>query len=92
MIDRTLPRWLIDDTVGLSDARIFIVHTQVPRFIGELLPEDEAGIDGITLAAPFGQVVCGIIWIDDPVFDADELLGSMAEAIRRQEAVRGSIA
>lgn len=83
------PRWLIDDTTGITDARVFVAHMQRPRFIGELMPDDEADISGITLEAPFHQTVCRIEWFDDPVFDADELCRSMAEAIRHNDAVRG---
>ena len=83
------PRWLIDDTAGISDARVFVAHLATPRFVGELLPEDEAPIDGITLTAPNGQTLCRIEWTDDPVFDADELCRSLADALAHHEAVRG---
>lgn len=83
------PRWLIDDTAGVSDGRIFVAHMIAPRFVGELLPDDEADIHGITLAAPMGQTVCRIVWFDEPVFDSEELLSSMAKAIRHHDHTRG---
>lgn len=82
------PRWLIDDTAVVGDARVFIAHTVKPRFVGELLPVDEGPIDGITFSAPMGQVVCNIDWHDDPVFDSQELLRSMAKAIIHHFSVR----
>jgi hypothetical protein len=84
------PRWLIDDTAGIGDARVFIAHTIKPRFVGELLPVDEGPIDGITFPAPMGQVVCNIAWHDEPIFDSQELLGSMAKAILHHDSVRGA--
>jgi len=85
-----IPEWLIDDTADVTEARVFIVHTREPRFVGELLPDDEHDPDGVTLAAPFGQTVCRIDWIDPPEFNSQELLRSMAEAIRHHGAVRGT--
>jgi len=68
---RTLPRWLIDDTTGIADGRIFAVHTQEPRCIGELLPEDEADTDGIVIGGlPDAQVLCHINWID-PIIQSE---------------------
>lgn len=83
------PRWLIDDTTGISDGRVFVAHMQAPRFVGELLPDDEATIDGITLAAPLGQTLCNLVWFDEPRFDADELCRSLAVAIQHHDAIRG---
>jgi len=88
-IDHSLPRWLIDDTADVSNARIFALHTHEPRLIGELLPEEEAGLDGIQLSGlPYGEVLTRILWFDDPVFDADDLCRSLAEAIEHHAAVR----
>jgi hypothetical protein len=89
-IDYTLPRWLIDDTADVSNARIFAAHTQEPRLIGELLPEDEAELNGIELSAlPFGLILTRIVWIDDPEFDADDLCRSLCEAIMQHQVLRG---
>lgn len=85
------PRWLIDDTSGFSDARVFIVHLAAPRFVGELVPDDEAQAEilgGITIAAPYHQSIVRIEWIDEPVFDAQELCESLARAVRHHDAVR----
>lgn len=82
------PKWMIDDTAAISDARVFVAHLESPRFVGELMADDEADIDGITLAAPFGQTVCRVTWFDKPQID-DTLLQSMAEAIKHHDAVRG---
>ena len=88
-IDHTLPRWLIDDTADISNARLFAIHTQDPRLIGELLPEDEAGLDGIQVAGlPYGEVLTRIVWLDDPIFEADDLCRSLAEAINHHAAIR----
>ena len=88
-IDNTLPRWLIDDTSDITNARIFCVHTHEPRLIGELLPEDEAGLDGIQIAGfPNCQVLTRILWYDEPVFDANDLCESLREAIENHESIR----
>jgi hypothetical protein len=88
-LDHVLPRWLIDDTADISNARVFAVHTQEPRLIGELLPEDEGGLDAIQLSGlPYGEILTRIVWFDDPVFEADDLCRSLAEAIERHAAVR----
>jgi len=89
-IDQSLPRWLIDDTADITNARVFVVHTQTPQFIGELLPEEEASLEGIELSGlPLGQVLTRISWSNDPVFDAQELCASLCEAILHHDAVRG---
>jgi hypothetical protein len=88
--EHSLPRWLIDDTSDVTNARIFCVHTQTPWLVGELLPDDEAELSGIELSGlPYGQVLSRIAWIDEPVFDADDLCRSLADAIRHHAAVRG---
>lgn len=89
-LDHSLPRWLIDDTADVENARVFAMHTQTPRLIGEILPEDEAELDGVELSGLPGQVVLSrIIWFDDPIFDADDMCGSLGEAILKHEAIRG---
>ncbi|HUT58855.1 MAG TPA: hypothetical protein VNA25_13495 [Phycisphaerae bacterium] len=94
-IDHSLPRWLIDDTADISNARIFCVHTQFPRMIGELLPEDEAELESFQISGlPCHQVLCRIAATDQASYDqivemAADLAGSLAEAIDRHEAVRG---
>ena len=84
------PRWLVDDTAELGDARIFVAHLHRPRFVGELMPDDEAEIAGVTIAAPLGQTLCRIDWIDDPVFDAEELCRSLAAAIEHHDSIRST--
>lgn len=86
-----LPRFLIDDTAGLGDAQVFVMHTQTPRFIGELVPEDEASVIGqIELSGlPYHEVLTNIHWIDEPSFDPDELIPAMAEAIEIHATNRG---
>lgn len=86
----TFPRWLIDDTTGIADARVFVAHLNEPRFVGELLPDEEAELGGVTIAAPLGQTLCRIKWFDPPRFDASELCESLAAALRRHDAVRSS--
>ncbi len=83
------PRWLIDDTADITEARVFVTHTQTPRFSGELIPEDESRLEGIELVAPQNQVVSRIQWIDPPEFDAQELTASLAAAVEHHYGVRG---
>ncbi len=82
-----IPEWLIDDTTDITDARVYVAHTREPRFFGELVPEDEADPDGITLSA-IGEVICQIHWIDQPVFDAEALCRSLQDALNHHWAVR----
>ena len=98
-IDHMLPRWLIDDTSDICNARIFVVHTQEPRFVGELMPEAEADaadvLDRVVISRmPGEQIVTRILWLDDPPFFDDDfaadLAGSLAEAIHRHDAVRST--
>ena len=89
MIAHGFPRWLIDDTAGIGDARVFVAHMRTPRFVGELLPDAEADPSGVTFAAPLGQTLCRIIWFDETRFDAAEICESLAAAIRRHDVVRG---
>ncbi|MBL4701669.1 MAG: hypothetical protein JKX85_10475 [Phycisphaeraceae bacterium] len=64
---RTLPRWLIDDTTGIADGRVFAVHTQEPHCIGELLPASEVEPSDISMGElPEGQVLCHVNWQDTP--------------------------
>ena len=83
------PRWLIDDTADITDARVFVAHTQTPRFVGELIPEHESRLEGLELVAPQNQVVSRIQWIDPPEFDATELTASLAAAVDHHYGVRG---
>lgn len=64
----TLPRWLIDDTAGIADGRVFAMHTWEPRCIGELLPLDElSGEASPTFVdLPDGQALCRVNWLDSP--------------------------
>lgn len=83
------PRWLIDDTTGISEGRVFVAHLQTPRFVGELLPDAEADLEGFTFSVPGGQSLCKIAWFDEPVFDAGELCRSLAISVEHHDAVRG---
>jgi len=83
-----IPEWLIDDTSGISEARVYVAHTREPRFYAELVPEDEADPDGIYIEAT-GELLCQVRWIDAPVFDADAIGRSLAEALAHHWAVRG---
>ena len=67
-----LPEWLIAEDVNCQ--RQFIVHTEAPRFIGEIFDDDE-GIGNI-IGFPKGEMV----WIDDPPLDAAYLARLMREA------------
>lgn len=83
------PRWLIDDTADITNARVFVFHTYTPRFLGELLPDDEAPPGGATFSAPNGQTLCRVVWFDPPEFDGEDICRSLAAAIRHHEGVRG---
>lgn len=87
-IEHSLPEWLIDDTANITNARVFVVHTQKPRFIGELMPGDEAEISGLKIVTLKNQVLCRIFWIDDPVFDANELCRSLDQALQQHFSLR----
>ena len=58
------PQWIIDDTAGITDARVFVVHTTHPRCIGEAMPDDEHDPSGTTFSLPTGETLCKITWID----------------------------
>lgn len=55
---------------GIGEARQYIVHTQSPRFIAELVDADDpdalTGLNGITLATSWDEIICNIAWIDPP--------------------------
>lgn len=91
-----LPRFLIDDTAEIGDARIFVTHTQRPRFVGELFIEDEddglnAPISGVTLSVSDTEVLAAIDWFDDPVFDPGELVTALREAMEHHWSIRGDL-
>ena len=48
----TLPKWLIAEDVNCT--RWFIVHTEFPRFIGEIFDDDETG--GNIIGLPKGKI------------------------------------
>ena len=72
MPNTNLPKWLIAEDV--SCLRQFIIHTESPRFVGEIFDDDE-GIGNI-IGFPKGE----IIWIDDPPMDASALAKIMRQA------------
>lgn len=84
------PRWLIDDTSAITEARVHVAHTARPRFFGELLPRAEVA-GGVAIDAPQGQAVVITEWIDEPAGDADwsAIEASLARAIEHHAAVRG---
>lgn len=88
-LTRSLPRWLIDDTSDVSNARIFCMHTQSPMFIGELLPEEEAELSGLEIVGlPAGQVLTHITFLHKPCPLPDDLARSLTQAIQQHDAVR----
>jgi len=62
-----LDRWLIAENIESS--RQYIIHTQQPRFIGEILDNEDGGND-----------VTELIWIDEPPPNAGFLARLMREA------------
>lgn len=91
-----LPEWLIDDTADIGEARIFAVHTSAPRLIGELIPDSELNAEefredmtGLTLTVS-GWTLCRVKWIDSPTGDLDAMSRSLAVAMDRHDAIRGT--
>ncbi|NIP26662.1 MAG: hypothetical protein GWN94_19825 [Phycisphaerae bacterium] len=60
-------KWLIAENVDGS--RQYIIHTQEPRFIGEILDNEEGGKD-----------VNEFIWLDEPPLDVSFMARLMREA------------
>ncbi len=88
---RQFPRWMIDDTSGVTDGRVFVAHMQTPRFVGELMPDDEHDPAGVTIAAPGGQTICRIEWFDEPGGWSADFHESLARALDHHDAVRGGV-
>jgi len=65
-IDR-LDEWLIAENVDGS--RQFILHSQYPRFVGEIVDNDRGGSD-----------VTEFEWMDEPPLDATIMARLMREA------------
>lgn len=82
------PRFLIDDTSALGDARVFVCHTRRPRFVGELVPSDEAPPGGLVLAINDDEDLVGIDWIDPPTLDLAEIARALGDALADHWAVR----
>ena len=60
-------KWLVAENIDGS--RQYIIHTQTPRFIGEILDNEEGGNE-----------VTEFIWLDEPPADASFLAQLMREA------------
>ena len=67
-----LSKWLIAEDVNCT--RWFIVHTQFPRFIGEIFDDEETG--GNIIGSPKGKIEL----IDEPLFITATLANLMREA------------
>lgn len=66
--------------------RLYLVHTQTPRFIAELFDcEDDIPIGGVSFCLADGESVCNISWIDPPPPEPDlvRLRAEMEEAVDR---------
>lgn len=90
-----MPRFLIDDTAGISDARVLVTHTRMPRFVGELFTANEDGVfdapfmlGGLTISLSCTEVVAIFDWIDPPVFDPNELIPALRAALEAHWSVR----
>ena len=72
-------RWIIGESATAE--RTYVIHTQEPRFIGEVFDEDDA--DGILSSCSFamtnGQSLANLIFIDD-IPGNDELTVLLSEA------------
>ena len=84
----TLPEWLVDDTADITNGRLFVAHTEGPALFGEILPEDDAPIDGLTVSLSGNLVLCRIVWLTNGDFD-DQMIRSLAEALEHHDDVRG---
>ncbi|MGV3605221.1 MAG: hypothetical protein ACO1RA_02355 [Planctomycetaceae bacterium] len=85
------PRWLIDDTAAIADACIFVFHTRWPRFLCELIPNDELTAEDLRLsiAAPHEQSLARIQWIDNAKgADLAEIAKAFQRAYHHHESVR----
>lgn len=52
-----------------ESGRLYLTHTREPRFVGELLDEEDHAIaeGGVTMSLPAsGELLARIMWIDDP--------------------------
>ena len=84
------PRWIIDDTANLYDARLYVVHTQYPRIFGEILPPDDEDLDIVSprIHLSNGDWLCYIHWIDPPSGSVEGMVRSLEEAIEFHWAIR----
>lgn len=66
--------------IAEHEEAIYVTHTQRPRFVGIIYDADEAPVSGVTFSIG-DAVVVDIDWIDPPVFDSEELLTALREAL-----------
>jgi len=80
-----LPKWLIAEDVECS--RWFIVHTEFPRFIGEIFDDEETG--GNIIGFPKGKIVM----IDNVPIDESagpkiaRLMREAGDALQKYDAI-----
>lgn len=76
----TLPIWLFAQ--DLSSTRSFVIRTEAPRLIAEIVEEDDdfAALEPLVYAAADGQALL-VTWID-PQPDKDETRRLLAAAAR----------
>lgn len=74
--------WIVGE--GLEEpGRWYVVHTGTPRFIAEILDEEEAGIGGVQWVLANGQIAQNLIFYDEPPIGSalDALLFRMSEVL-----------
>jgi hypothetical protein len=84
------PRWIIDDTSKIEEARVYVAHTHSPRFFAEILPPDDedlnVGFIGMQLSN--GEWLSYIQWIDEPCVNVVEMIQSLEEALAHHWTIR----
>lgn len=80
-----VPKWLIGET---EEEREYIIHLESPRFIAEIL-EDEELVSGVAYITLGGDQLCHLTWLDLPPKEPEaerNWLTRAAEALTRYSA------
>jgi len=86
-IDTKIPQpseWLWADDVG--GLHSYIMHTRQPRFIAELVEDDEALNPPFEYETRRGETLCNFVWLDEPPEDLTQLLGEVEEFLADYDA------
>ena len=74
----------------MQDARVYVAHTQYPRFFAEILPPDD---EELNIFSPRSQLPNGdwfsyIYWIDIPIINLEEMIQSLEQALDHHWVIR----